>query len=83
MFVDISINTTHLLATLEKNFPLRKTIAIVRTIQFNTTLYRVRVPLEKVGYNIMILQITPLREKFSAIRLHALLLLIGLILSFI
>ncbi|KAH6682563.1 putative diphthamide synthesis protein-domain-containing protein [Halenospora varia] len=62
VFVDISIDTTHLLATLEKNFPSGKTIAMVGTIQFNATLHGVRAPLEKAGYNILIPQITPLSK---------------------
>src|ERR1700733_1344037 len=62
VFVDISIDTTHLLSTLEKNFPSGKTIAMVGTIQFNATLHGVRVPLEKAGYNILIPQISPLSK---------------------
>ncbi|KAH8687189.1 putative diphthamide synthesis protein-domain-containing protein [Tricladium varicosporioides] len=62
VFVDISIDTTHLLGTLEKNFPSGKTIAMVGTIQFNATLHGVRAPLEKAGYNILIPQITPLSK---------------------
>ncbi|KAG4422795.1 Diphthamide biosynthesis protein 1 [Cadophora malorum] len=62
VFVDISIDTTHLLATLEKNFPSGKTIAMVGTIQFNATLHGVRAPLEKAGYNLLIPQISPLSK---------------------
>lgn len=62
VFVDISIDTTHLLATLERNFPSGKTIAMVGTIQFNATLHGVRAPLEKAGYNIIIPQIAPLSK---------------------
>jgi len=62
VFVDISIDTTHLLDTLERNIPSRKTIAMVGTIQFNATLHGVRVPLEKVGYKILIPQIAPLSK---------------------
>jgi 2-(3-amino-3-carboxypropyl)histidine synthase len=62
VFVDISIDTTHLLSTLEKNFPSGKTIAMVGTIQFNATLHGVRAPLEKAGYNILIPQIAPLSK---------------------
>jgi len=57
VFVDISIDTAHLLATLEKNFASGKTIAMVGTIQFNATLHGVRAPLEKAGYNVLIPQI--------------------------
>lgn len=62
VFVDISIDTTHLLSTLEKNFPSGKTIAMVGTIQFNATLHGVRAPLEKAGYKILIPQISPLSK---------------------
>lgn len=62
VFVDISIDTTHLLATLEKNFPSGKTIAMVGTIQFNATLHGVRAPLEKAGYQVLIPQISPLSK---------------------
>jgi len=62
VFVDISIDTAHLLATLEKNFSSGKTIAMVGTIQFNATLHGVRASLEKVGYNILIPQIAPLSK---------------------
>lgn len=62
VFVDISIDTSHLLATLEKNFSSGKTIAMVGTIQFNATLHGVRASLEKAGYKILIPQISPLSK---------------------
>lgn len=62
VFVDISIDTSHLLVTLEKNFSSGKTIAMVGTIQFNATLHGVREPLEKAGYNVLIPQISPLSK---------------------
>ncbi|PBP24996.1 diphthamide biosynthesis protein-like protein 1 [Diplocarpon rosae] len=62
VFVDISIDTAHLLSTLEKNFPSGKSIAIVGTIQFNATLHGVRAPLEKAGYKLLIPQISPLSK---------------------
>ncbi|RFU25725.1 hypothetical protein B7463_g10610, partial [Scytalidium lignicola] len=62
VFVDISIDTAHLLATLERNFTSGKTIAMVGTIQFNATLHGVRAPLEKAGYKIIIPQIAPLSK---------------------
>jgi 2-(3-amino-3-carboxypropyl)histidine synthase len=62
VFVDISIDTTHLLATLEKNFTSGKTIVMVGTIQFNATLHGIRAPLEKAGYHILIPQIAPLSK---------------------
>ncbi|KAK2629114.1 hypothetical protein QTJ16_002217 [Diplocarpon rosae] len=62
VFVDISIDTAHLLSTLEKNIPSGKSIAIVGTIQFNATLHGVRAPLEKAGYKLLIPQISPLSK---------------------
>ena len=62
VFVDISIDTTHLLATLERNFQAGKTIAMVGTIQFNATLHNVKSALEKAGFNILIPQIAPLSK---------------------
>jgi 2-(3-amino-3-carboxypropyl)histidine synthase len=62
VFVDISIDIAHLLSTLEKNFPVGKSIAMVGTIQSNATLYGVRAPLEKAGYNALIPQIAPLSK---------------------
>lgn len=62
VFVDISIDTSHLLATLERNFQPGKCIAMVGTIQFNATLHGVRAPLESAGYRILIPQISPLSK---------------------
>ena len=62
VFVDISIDSTHLLATLERNFQPGKTIAVVGTIQFNATLHNVKSALEKAGLNILIPQIAPLSK---------------------
>jgi 2-(3-amino-3-carboxypropyl)histidine synthase len=62
VFVDISIDTSHLLATLERNFPSGKTISMVGTIQFNATLYGVRAPLEQAGFKVLIPQIAPLSK---------------------
>ncbi|KZF19877.1 diphthamide biosynthesis protein-like protein 1 [Xylona heveae TC161] len=62
VFVDISIDTTHLLATLERNFAPGKTIAMVGTIQFNATIHGIKPTLEKSGYNILIPQIAPLSK---------------------
>ncbi|KAF7507428.1 Diphthamide biosynthesis protein 1 [Endocarpon pusillum] len=62
IFVDISIDTSHLLATLTRNFPSGKTIAMVGTIQFNATLHNIRPPLEQAGFSILIPQITPLSK---------------------
>ncbi|WEW57175.1 Diphthamide biosynthesis protein 1 [Emydomyces testavorans] len=62
VFVDISIDTDHLIATLERNFPAGKTIAVVGTIQFNATLHGLKPVLEKAGFRILIPQIMPLSK---------------------
>ncbi len=62
VFVDISIDTTHLLATLERNFQAGKTIAMVGTIQFNATIHTVKPVLERAGFKILVPQITPLSK---------------------
>lgn len=62
VFVDISIDTTHLLSTLERNFSPGKTIAMVGTIQFNATIHGVRSTLEKAGFRVIVPQIAPLSK---------------------
>ena len=62
VFVDISIDTTHLLATLERNFSPGKTVAMVGTIQFNATIHGVKSTLEKAGFKVVIPQIAPLSK---------------------
>ncbi|KAI1281702.1 putative diphthamide synthesis protein-domain-containing protein [Xylaria sp. FL0933] len=62
VFVDISIDTAHLLATMERNFAAPKTIAMVGTIQFNATIHGVRSALEKAGFKVLIPQIAPLSK---------------------
>ena len=62
VFVDIGIDTSHLLATMERNFTTGKTIAMVGTIQFNATLHAVKPELERAGYKVLIPQITPLSK---------------------
>ena len=62
VFVDISIDTSHLLASLERNFQTGKTIAMVGTIQFNATLHNVKPLLEKAGFKILIPQVAPLSK---------------------
>ncbi|KAK0740853.1 putative diphthamide synthesis protein-domain-containing protein [Schizothecium vesticola] len=62
VFVDISIDTTHLLASLERNFAPGKTIAMVGTIQFNATIHGVRSALEKAGFGVVVPQIAPLSK---------------------
>lgn len=62
IFVDISIDSTHLVNTLTRNFPAGKTIAMVGTIQFNSTLHTVRPSLEQAGFTLIIPQIMPLSK---------------------
>ncbi|KAI4263157.1 MAG: hypothetical protein L6R35_007354, partial [Caloplaca aegaea] len=62
VFVDIRIDTSHLIATLERNFDSGKTIAMVGTIQFNATLHSVKPVLERAGFTVVIPQITPLSK---------------------
>ncbi|OBT53993.1 diphthamide biosynthesis protein 1 [Pseudogymnoascus sp. 24MN13] len=62
VFVDISIDTAHLLATITRNFAAGKTIAMVGTIQFNATLHGVRARLEAAGFKVLIPQISPLSK---------------------
>lgn len=62
IFVDISIDTSHLIATLERNFQPGKTIATVGTIQFNATLHGLKPVLERAGFKVVIPQIAPLSK---------------------
>lgn len=62
VFVDISIDTQHLLASLERNFAAGKTVALVGTIQFNATIHGVRGQLEAAGYKVVVPQIAPLSK---------------------
>lgn len=62
VFVDISIDTNHLLATLERNFQAGKTIAMVGTIQFNATLHKIKPVLERAGFKVLIPQTAPLSK---------------------
>lgn len=62
IFVDISIDTSHLLATIERNFTPGKTIALVGTIQFNATLHSIRPILDRAGFKVLIPQIAPLSK---------------------
>ncbi|KAJ4306973.1 Diphthamide biosynthesis protein 1 [Collariella sp. IMI 366227] len=62
VFVDISIDTSHLLATLERNFSPGKAIAMVGTIQFNATIHGVKSTLEKAGFKVIVPQIAPLSK---------------------
>ncbi|CRK22736.1 hypothetical protein BN1708_017970, partial [Verticillium longisporum] len=62
VFVDISIDTQHLLASLERNFASGKTMAVVGTIQFNATIHGVKSSLEKAGFRVLVPQIAPLSK---------------------
>ncbi|KAK4547869.1 Diphthamide biosynthesis protein 1 [Oleoguttula mirabilis] len=62
VFVDIQIDTPHLLATIERNFRVGSTIAMVGTIQFNATLHNTAPQLREAGYTILIPQISPLSK---------------------
>ncbi|PKS06775.1 hypothetical protein jhhlp_006849 [Lomentospora prolificans] len=62
VFVDITIDTAHLVASLERNFSSGKTIAIVGTIQFNATIHGVKKTLEKAGFSVLVPQIAPLSK---------------------
>ncbi|KAJ5407734.1 2-(3-amino-3-carboxypropyl)histidine synthase subunit 1 [Penicillium cosmopolitanum] len=62
IFVDISIDTAHLIATLERNFRPGQTIATVGTIQFNATLHGLKPVLERAGFKVVVPQIMPLSK---------------------
>ncbi|KAF2154186.1 diphthamide biosynthesis protein 1 [Myriangium duriaei CBS 260.36] len=62
VFVDISIDVDHLIATIERNFRAGSKIAMVGTIQFNATLHGTAPQLRAAGYDIVIPQITPLSK---------------------
>src|SRR5271170_1597785 len=62
IFVDISIDTAHLVATLSRNIPPGKTIAMVGTVQFNSTLHTIRPALEAEGLKVIVPQVMPLSK---------------------
>jgi 2-(3-amino-3-carboxypropyl)histidine synthase len=62
VFVDIAVDSAHLIATVERNFSREKKIAIVGTIQFNGTIHGIKPVLEGMGYRIMVPQIAPLSK---------------------
>ncbi|RCI16603.1 hypothetical protein L249_2237 [Ophiocordyceps polyrhachis-furcata BCC 54312] len=62
VFVDIAIDTTHLLASLERNFASGKTMAVVGTIQFNATIHGLRPALEAAGFRVVLPQAAPLSK---------------------
>jgi 2-(3-amino-3-carboxypropyl)histidine synthase len=62
IFVDISIDTKHLVSTLSRNISPGKTIAMVGTIQFNATLHTIRPALEAEGLKLVVPQVMPLSK---------------------
>ncbi|KAI4171935.1 MAG: hypothetical protein LQ346_008676 [Caloplaca aetnensis] len=62
VFVDIRIDTDHLITTLERNFDSGKTMVMVGTIQFNATLHAIKPVLEKAAFKVLIPQISPLSK---------------------
>lgn len=62
VFVNITIDTDHLLATVKRNFSMGKRIALVGTIQFNATIHGIRGELEEAGFKILVPQIFPLSK---------------------
>lgn len=62
VFVDIGIDVSHLLATIEGNFRPGSKIAMVGTIQFNATLHGTAPQLRNAGYDVLIPQIAPLSK---------------------
>ncbi|KAF4510915.1 hypothetical protein G6O67_002763 [Ophiocordyceps sinensis] len=60
VFVDISIDAAHLLASLERSVASGKTMALVGTIQFNATIHGLRGALEAAGFRVLVPQIAPL-----------------------
>jgi len=62
VFVDIGIDREHLLATIIRNFPTGKKIAMVGTIQFNATIHAMAPILRREGYDVLIPQIAPLSK---------------------
>ena len=62
IFVDISIDTSHLVSTLARNIPPGKTVAMVSTVQFNSTLHTIRPALEREGLKLVVPQAMPLSK---------------------
>ncbi|KAI9888532.1 MAG: Diphthamide biosynthesis protein 1 [Vezdaea aestivalis] len=62
VFVDISIDVKHLQLSLERNFTAGKTIAMVGTIQFNSTLHNIKLDLESAGFKVIVPQSAPLSK---------------------
>lgn len=62
VFVDIGIDVQHFVSTIEKNFQVGKSIAVVGTIQFNATIHGTVDRLRQLGYDIIVPQIMPLSK---------------------
>lgn len=62
VFVDITIDTKHLIATLTRNISPGKTIAMVSTVQFSNTLHLIKPDLELEGLKVIIPQVAPLSK---------------------
>jgi 2-(3-amino-3-carboxypropyl)histidine synthase len=62
VFVDIALDTSHLVESLARNFESGKTMALVGTIQFNATIHGVKSSLEKEGFRVVVPQISPLSK---------------------
>ncbi|PHH83324.1 hypothetical protein CDD82_2076 [Ophiocordyceps australis] len=62
VFVDIALDTSHLLASLERNLASGSTIALVGTIQFNATIHGVTGALRAAGFGVVVPQIAPLSK---------------------
>lgn len=60
VFVDIKIDPLHFIETVKLNFPTRKKIGLVSTIQFVTTLQAVSGELTELGYDVKVPQFKPL-----------------------
>ncbi|PHH66432.1 hypothetical protein CDD81_7487 [Ophiocordyceps australis] len=62
VFVDIALDTAHLLASLERSLPSGSTVALVGTIQFNATIHGVAGALRAAGFGVVVPQIAPLSK---------------------
>lgn len=62
VFVTIGIDTSHFIDTIANSFQRGKRIAMVGTIQFNSTLHSAKGELERAGLHIIIPQVAPLSK---------------------
>ncbi|KAI6205069.1 hypothetical protein M3Y94_00750800 [Aphelenchoides besseyi] len=60
IFVNINVNLSHFIDSIEKNFPKDKSIGFVSTVQFLTSLHAAKNELNKHGFNVFIPQCSPL-----------------------